>query len=165
MKNDFSRGCRGLLICLAILLSMGLFTGCNNKDNSAKEASEVIAPAETSAEPELKGEDKLVVIWSSRDRDVAINMAMMYTLNSARFKWWKDITFVVWGPSAKLLSEDEVLQGYIADMLAQGITVKACQACADSYGVSDQLRKMGIDVKLMSELTNYMKDGRNILTF
>ena len=151
MKHYFTKGHSGLLICLALLLSLGIFSCSSNK--------------QTSNIKEPTGKDKLVVIWSSADRDVAINMAMMYTLNSARFKWWNDITFVVWGPSAKLLTEDEKLQSYIANMLSLGITVKACKSCSDSYGVSNQLREMGITVKLMGELTDYLKNGRNILTF
>ena len=38
--------------------------------------------------------------------------------------------------------------------------------CADSYGVSDELRKMGIDVKPMGKpLTEMLKQGWKVLTF
>ncbi|MDA3900924.1 MAG: DsrE family protein [Spirochaetes bacterium] len=114
--------------------------------------------------PGLSGEEKLVVLWTSADREVALKMAFMYTLNSKNFGWWEDITLVVWGPSAKLLSEDTELQDYIKRMLSLGITVKACKMCADSYGVTPQLEELGITVKLMSELTDYLKEGRKILT-
>ncbi|MBN2436569.1 MAG: DsrE family protein [Spirochaetes bacterium] len=112
----------------------------------------------------LGGNEKLVVIWSSADREVALKMAFMYTINSKKYGWWEDITLVVWGPSAKLLSEDKELQDNIEHMLSLGITVKACKMCADSYGVSSQLEDLGITVKLMSELTDYLKEGRKILT-
>lgn len=117
------------------------------------------------AAPGIKGEDKLVVIWSSADREVALKMAFMYVTNSKRLSWWEDITLVVWGPSAKLLSEDKELQDRIRNMISLGITVKACKSCSDSYGVSRQLSDLGITVKLMSELTEYLKEGRKVLTF
>jgi len=47
-----------------------------------------------------------------------------------------------------------------------GIILEACQACADRYGVSGMLQELGIDVKYMGQpLTQYIKEGRHILTF
>ena len=117
------------------------------------------------AQPEKPGNEKLVIIWSSADRDVALKMVFMYTSNSKQFGWWDDITLVVWGPSAKLLAEDEALQIHIKNMIDAGVVVKACKMCSDSYGVSSKLEKLGIIVKYMKELTDYIKEGRNILTF
>jgi len=117
------------------------------------------------AHPEKPGKEKLVIIWSSADRDVALKMAFMYTSNSKKYGWWDDITLVVWGPSAKLLTEDQELQDNIKRMLDAGIVVKACKACSDQYGVSGKLQELGIIVKYMGELTDYIKEGRNILTF
>ena len=119
--------------------------------------------AETQSE--IPAKEKLVIIWSSADRDVALNMVFMYTSNSKKFGWWDDITLVVWGPSAKLLAEDEALQIHIKNMIDAGVVVKACKLCSDSYGVSVKLEKLGIIVKYMKELTDYIKEGRNILTF
>ncbi len=114
---------------------------------------------------EVAPEDKLVVVWTSGDREVALKMVFMYTLNSRKFGWWDDVTLVVWGPSAKLLSEDKELQDYIGKIGDAGVTLKACKACADMYGVSEKLEALGIEVKYMGELTDYIKEGRNVLTF
>lgn len=113
----------------------------------------------------LKPEERLAVIWTSGDREVALKMVFMYTYNSMRFGWWKDITLVVWGPSAKLLSEDEELQEYIAKIKDVGVTLKACKGCSDMYGVSEKLEELGITVKYMGEITTYLKEGRHVLTF
>jgi len=115
-------------------------------------------------EKQLKPEEKLVVLWTSGDREVALKMAFMYTLNSRRFGWWDDITLVVWGPSAKLLAEDQELQEYILKIKEAGVDLKACKACADMYGVSEKLEELGITVKYMGELTDYIKEGRHLLT-
>jgi hypothetical protein len=111
------------------------------------------------------GNEKLVIIWSSADREVALNMVFMYASNSKKFGWWEDITLVVWGPSAKLLAEDKELQEYMKRMIDHGIVVKACKLCSDNYGVSRKLEELGIIVKYMKELTDYIKEDRNILTF
>lgn len=115
-------------------------------------------------ENQLKPEEKLVVLWTSGDREVALKMAFMYTFNSRRFGWWEDITLVIWGPSAKLLSEDEELQEYIQKIKEADVDLKACKACADMYGVSEKLEELGVTVKYMGELTDYLKEGRRILT-
>ena len=44
--------------------------------------------------------EELYVIWTSRDREVALKMVFMYTGNSKLKGWWKDVLLIVWGPSA-----------------------------------------------------------------
>jgi len=104
--------------------------------------------------------DELVVVWTSGDREVAFKMAFMYTMNSKRFKWgWKNVTLVVWGPSSKLLTEDKELQEYISRIKDAGVRVLACKKCSDLYGVSKDLRQLGIEVKYMGKpLTDYLRD-------
>ena len=63
--------------------------------------------AMASAQTEIPGNEKMVIVWTSGDREVALKMVFMYTLNAKTRGWWEDITLVVWGPSAKLLTEDE----------------------------------------------------------
>ncbi|MDP4159624.1 MAG: DsrE family protein [Bacillota bacterium] len=103
--------------------------------------------------------NKLVVVWTNGDREVAIRMAFMYTLNSKLKEWWNEVSLIVWGPSAKLLEEDTTLQEYIKKMKNAGVELLACKACSDSYGVSESLENMGIVVKYMGlGLTSYLKD-------
>jgi hypothetical protein len=103
--------------------------------------------------------DTLVVLWSSGDREVATEMAFMYTLNAKRKGWWKEVILIVWGPSAKLLTEDSELQDRIQEMRETGIGLLACKACSDSYGVSESLERLGIEVKYMGEpFTQMLKD-------
>ena len=110
--------------------------------------------------------ESLVVVWSSRDRDVALNMVFMYTLNAKLRGWWDDVRLIVWGPSSKLLIEDKDLQEEVKKMKDAGVILEACKACSDRYGVSEELERLSIDVKYMGiPLTEYMKDGRNIITF
>lgn len=110
--------------------------------------------------------NSLVVIWTSRDREVALNMVFMYTHNAKRKGWWDDVRMIVWGPSSKLLTEDTELQNRIEEMEKDGVILEACKACADIYGVSEQLAGLGVKVYYIGEqLTRYIKEGRNIITF
>jgi len=113
-----------------------------------------------------EGPSKLMVLWTSGDREVALKMVFMYTFNAKKRGWWDQIRFVVWGPSSKLLSEDKELQKGIKDMMDAGVEVQACKACADQYGVSDKLTALGIEVKYMGvPLTDMLKGGWASLTF
>ncbi len=110
--------------------------------------------------------EKLAILWTSGDIEVAEKMVYMYTLSAKKQNWWKDIVFIIWGPSAKLLSESKSLQDQIKEFMAIDIKVKACKACADEYGVSEKLSNLGIDVKYMGEpLTDYIKGDYKTVTF
>jgi hypothetical protein len=110
--------------------------------------------------------EKLVVVWSSGDPEVAHKACFMYTHAAQRNGWFDEITLVVWGPSAALLARDASLQQRIREMGADGVVLEACKACSDSYGASDALAGLGIDVKYMgSPLTEMLKEGRRVLCF
>lgn len=114
---------------------------------------------------EISNKDKLVVVWTSGDKEVAMKMVFMYTYNAKKYEWWEDITLLVWGPSAKLLSEDQDLQDYVKNMLDIDINVLACKGCADLYEVSDDLEKIGVTVRYTGvDLTNFIKE-RHVVTF
>ncbi len=125
--------------------------------------------AQNTPKPKVENQvdsDKLVVVWTSGDKEVAVKMVYMYTYNAKRNGWWKDITFVIWGPSSKLLSEDTELQEYLSKMKEEGIVIEACKACADMYGVADKLSDLGADVKYMgTTLTDYIKGEEHVITF
>ena len=58
------------------------------------------------------------------------------------------------------------LQAEIIKIKEAGVELMACKACSDSYGVSDTLEALGIDVKYMGEpLTQLLKQGHKIITF
>jgi hypothetical protein len=110
--------------------------------------------------------EKLFVIWSSGDREVATKMVFMYTLNAKLRGWWNDVSLIVWGPSAKLVSQDKELQVKIKEIKEAGVELMACKACSDNYGVSDSLEALGIEVKYMGEpLTTILKGNDKIITF
>lgn len=145
------------LLILLFLSFFGLTSGfANNTKTMNLEDSSKVA-----------NKEELVVLWTSGDPDVAKKMVFMYTFNAKKNGWWEKITLVIWGPSSKLLTEDVELQEYIAKMQEEGINVVACKACADMYGVSDQLANFNIDVKYMGiPLTEFIKSNQHhVITF
>ncbi len=122
--------------------------------------------AETTASAQETEKSKLLVVWTSGDRDVALKMVFMYADNAKLRGWWDEVQLLVWGPSSKLLSTDTELQEYIGKMKKNGVILTACKACADQYGVSEALSGMGIDVKYMGvPLTEMLKSGWTTVTF
>ena len=112
------------------------------------------------------GPNSLCVIWSAADRDVALELVFMYTINSKIRGWWDNVRLVIWGPSARLLAEDEELLDHIYALQKEGVEVQACKRCADDLGVAEPLEKAGIEVIYMGvPLTDMIKDGWKVLTF
>lgn len=110
--------------------------------------------------------DKLVVLWTSDDPYVAERVALMYTHAAKTAGWFKDVTLIIWGPSAKLTSENLKIQEKLKAMQKDGVVIEACIACANAYGIADELKKLGFDVKGMGKpLTDYLKSGAKVLTF
>ena len=114
------------------------------------------------------GKNKISILWTSGDPAVAEHVVMPYSFYSKKAGWFDEVRLIVWGPSSKLLSESEVFQKKIAELQEAGVKVEACVVCADSYGVSDQFREMGIEVIPMGKpLSDRLKsDGEwKVITF
>jgi len=109
--------------------------------------------------------NKLAVLWTSDDPHLAEKMAFMYTYNAKKQGWFDEVVLIIWGPSAKLTSENKMIQDYIKKMQDEGIRVEACMACARMYGVDEKLASMDIDVKGMGiPLSDYLKEGWKTLS-
>jgi hypothetical protein len=109
---------------------------------------------------------RLCVVWSSADPGVAENVCFMYTLNAKKQGWFDVVHLVVWGPSAKLLAEDEALQAEVKAIQEVGVVTEACVVCARRYGVADDLKELGLQVKGMGKpLSDRLKDQWDVITF
>ena len=112
------------------------------------------------------GKDRLAVVWTSGDADVAHKMCLMYTHAAKNAKWFDEVQLIVWGPSSRLLAADKELQAKVKSMMSSGVDVKACIVCANMYGVTGDLRDMGIEVKGMGKpLSDLLKTDWKVLTF
>ena len=110
--------------------------------------------------------DTLVVLWSSGDPEVAEKACLMYTHAAKRYNWFNEVILVAWGPSEKLLAENESLREKIIEMQEDGIKVQACIACSNMYGVTGELKACSVDVRGMGEtLSDYLKKRYSIVSF
>ena len=110
--------------------------------------------------------NKLLVVWSSADREVALHNVFMYTHNAAKRGWWDEVRLLLWGPSDTLLVQDAELQEGIRAMLADGVGVLACKACSDNLGTTEALEDLGINVFYVgTALTEMLKEGWVTLTY
>lgn len=128
--------------------------------------STLIGRNKTNENMKKSDKQRLAVVWTSSDPEVAEKVCFMYTQNAKLKGWFDEVVLVVWGPSAKLLSENKVLQDRVKQMITDGVKVEACVTCANMYGVADQLSALGIEVKPMGPvLTVYLKENWKVLTF
>jgi len=58
---------------------------------------------------------------------------------------------IIWGATAKLAAENDLIQEKIKQAIHVEVNVSACKACADQLGVSDKLVKLGVEVKYWGE--------------
>ena len=75
--------------------------------------------------------NKLLVVWSSADREVALHNVFMYTHNAKKNAWWDEVRLLLWGPSDRLgVSEELEVLGVnvfyvgvaLSEMLKEGWT-------------------------------------------
>jgi len=110
--------------------------------------------------------DSLVILWTSDDPYLAERMVLMYTHGAKIAGWFEHVTLIIWGPSAKLTAENEDIQEKLKAMQKDGVVIEACVACANAYGVTEELKALGFDVKGMGKpLTDYLKSSKKVLTF
>jgi hypothetical protein len=90
--------------------------------------------------------NKLLIVWSSGEKEVAKKLVLLYGSVMLPRAYWDEATIMIWGPSAKLLAQDEELQQMMKVVQESGVKFNACVVCADDYGVSQTLRKLGVEL-------------------
>ncbi len=110
---------------------------------------------------------KLTVLWYSDDPMVAERVALMYSGVAKQFGLFEDVSIIIWGPSAKLVAENKEIQVKLKEMMKNGVSMNVCITCANMYGVTDQLKALGINVDVMGvPLTSALKSvDTSVLTF
>lgn len=105
---------------------------------------------------------ELVVLWTSADPDVAHRVGLMYTHAAKQFGWFESVRLVIWGPSQRTLVGDKDLKAKLKAMQADGVITQACIACANTFGIVEDLRGLGLEVKGMGgPLTEYLKSAEH----
>ena len=110
--------------------------------------------------------NKLLIVWSSGEIEVAKKLILLYGSVMLPRNYWDEAHIMVWGPSAKLLAEDQELQMMVKNVQSTGVDLSCCVVCADEYGVSDTLASLGIEMTHTGErLTESLKSDWKVITF
>ena len=110
--------------------------------------------------------NKLLIVWSTAEREVAKKMVLLYSSVILPRGYWDQAHLMIWGPSAKLLTEDKELQDMIAEVKKSGVKLSVCVVCSDDYGVTEQLEAMGVEAIHTGELlTEALKTDWKVITF
>jgi hypothetical protein len=110
--------------------------------------------------------DKLLIVWSSGEIEVAKKLVLLYGSVILPRGYWDEAHLMVWGPSAKLLAENTQLQEMVSKVIESGVKTSVCVVCSDDYGVTEQLRFLGIEPTHTGELlTQALKSDWKVITF
>lgn len=109
-------------------------------------------------------QEKLLIVWTSADREVALNMILMYAANAD--SWWDSVSLLLWGPSQKLFLEDTEIQDAIKQIKERNVRLLACVSCANKYGIADELKTHDLEVFSMGPLlSNWLQSNSKVITF
>jgi len=110
-------------------------------------------------------EEKLYILWTNDNLLTSKEMVLMYAKNSLVFDFWKEVTVIIWGATAKLVAENEEIQPILKECIDQGVKFIACKACAAHLNVEYKLEKLGVDVFYTGKyLTKLIKEKENLIT-
>lgn len=98
--------------------------------------------------------DKLTILWTSGEKDVAMKVAFRYADEVVQKNLWREVELLVWGASVLLAGSDADIKSKLLNLMEVGIQVKACIVCADEYEVTQELEDMGIELIMVSEHMN-----------
>ncbi len=109
--------------------------------------------------------DHLYILWTNADELTFDKMVAMYAKNALLKQWWKEVTLIIWGSTARLAGTSEPVQHKLLELRDAGVHLSACKACADSLGVTAALEGLGIEVKYWGEpLTALLKNDEKLIT-
>lgn len=110
--------------------------------------------------------NKLLIVWSTEEVEVAKKMVLLYGSVILPRGYWDEAHLMIWGPSARVLAEDEELQKMLETLQQSGVETSACVVCSDDYGVSDTLESFGVKTIHTGELlTEALQNDWKVITF
>ena len=110
--------------------------------------------------------NKLLIVWTSADIEVAKKMILLYGSVILPRNYWDEATIMIWGPSAKLIAQNSELQERVKVVQETGVKFNCCVVCSVDYGVSEKLAALGIDMIHTGEmLTQALQNDWKVITF
>ncbi|MBI9104286.1 MAG: DsrE family protein [Spirochaetales bacterium] len=108
---------------------------------------------------------RLHILWTNDNPITSKLMVFMYGIKAKSAGFWENVTIIIWGATAKYVSENIEIQEYIRKAKEAGVHVSGCRSCAEELGVVDDLEKQGIElIRWGAPLTELLKNNEKILT-
>ncbi len=113
----------------------------------------------------MENSNQLYILWTNADILTSDKMVMMYATNSMLKQWWDNVTVIIWGATAKLVAESDLIQTKIKIAQHAGVKFSACKACTDQLGVTDTMVDLGIEVLYWGQgLTEILQGKDKLIT-
>ena len=61
----------------------------------------------------MENANRLNILWTNADILTSDKMVMMYATSGMLEHWWGAVTVIIWGATAKLVAENELIQNKI----------------------------------------------------
>lgn len=107
----------------------------------------------------------LYILWTNSNINTSLHMVLMYAANSKIRGWWENVTVIIWGDTARLVSESFEIQERVISAMQVGVKFSACKACAENLGKAEDLEKLGIEaITWGTRLTNVLKSEDTLIT-
>lgn len=101
---------------------------------------------------------KLLVVVATSNKEKAL-AALMYTGNAIRHSWMDDVKVVFFGPSERLMVEDEEASARAREISKAGGSF-ACKAISDREEISGDIEDLGVRVEYVGTIiSDFIKDG------
>lgn len=103
--------------------------------------------------------DKVLVVISTAEVEKAY-AGMMYAVNALKQNWMSDVKLIFFGPSEKLLLEDEGMKDFLSQFNELKGESVACKFISDRDETSVKIEKLGVKIEFVGSLiSDYVKKG------
>jgi len=106
--------------------------------------------------------NELLIVWSSQEKEVAQKLILLYGSVMLDRGYWDKATIMIWGPSAKLLVSDREIQKQFEVVKRSGVKFNACVVCTDDYGISKELKALGVELIHTGEMLTQALQSEHI---
>ena len=125
------------------------------------------SPGTAFFQEEKTSPESVTILWSSNDPGVFYNCITPYYSYSCEKHCWKEMNLLMWGPSVRLLAENQELQDDLSELISKGLKVKVSKYSMDKFKVTQKMSQIGIEVLYIEDdITKELKGGiANLIAF
>ena len=63
--------------------------------------------------------ERIVVLWTTGEKEVAMKVVMPFLFYGRANGWWKEMHLIIWGPSVRLAAEDQDVADQLQDEIGR----------------------------------------------